>query len=171
MMGVELLPGMLCSNPLELRQIATRIFHNLDPDDSFFDDRNVRYALFRDYDGDSVTTTLRLEVYKCVIEHATNRALQSTQDKDVPTDTAGTAGSEQETEATSEHEGDEHGDGEDGAPNASKKYHWSPTDPLCGVCFETLLRNWFYAWWLDERESSRVKSAYLGSIVAISGMH
>jgi hypothetical protein len=38
------------------------------------------------------------------------------------------------------------------------EYKWSPDAVLCDLCFSTIFSELYYAWWLEERQTSRVES-------------
>jgi hypothetical protein len=45
-------------------------------------------------------------------------------------------------------------------PPTPKVYEWSPLDPLCFDCFRSIFVEFYYAWWVEERNSDRVEGTY-----------
>jgi hypothetical protein len=59
---------------------------------------------------------------------------------------------------------DKHQDQDDKTPKKPKEYRWSPHDLLCQQCFQPLLVQFYYDWWLDERQTNRIDRTYRESI-------
>jgi hypothetical protein len=121
---------MLASNPVEMRRVTRRVYGPT-------------------FQTGTISSATMLTVVTEIINHALVRAQQSL------------AGSSNQANNSSalELSDDESAESDEDEENSSRLrgYKWSPHDPLCSACFHQEFREFYYAWWLEERESDRVE--------------
>lgn len=121
-------------------------------------------------------STACYQVVKEIMQHATVRAEQSLAASRVNRSSShhlNLSDDEDEDEAeddtgasTSANTGSSSGNNQGGnsdkpkEPKKPKEYRWSPYDLLCQNCFQPLLVQFYYDWWLDERQTDRVDRTY-----------
>ena len=126
---VGFLPGNLGSNPVEMDRIHIRLYGDveLDSNGSVVED------------DDELTQRQRVAVLREILAHAEARELTRLENGESG---GGLALSDDEEEGEEE--------------EVPKDYKWRTDDPICRSCLLMEIRDLYYAWWLEERQTDRV---------------
>ncbi|KIM32710.1 hypothetical protein M408DRAFT_326456 [Serendipita vermifera MAFF 305830] len=129
---IENLPGHLGQNPIEFDRIVSRVHgsdsQSFDSSDDEDSERNKNFSVIRE-----------------ILAHAEAQARARLENNERQGDGLELSDDEEADESEAENE-------------TPKVYRWNLDDPLCEVCFTEEFRNVYYAWWLDERQTDRVKA-------------
>ncbi|PVF93416.1 hypothetical protein CPB86DRAFT_742648 [Serendipita vermifera] len=136
-------PGRLGHNPVEMKRFYRRVFGP---------QSTTRWPYYNDVGGYAKVQNL----VKDVFEHATTQANRSLMNEKVA-DQHELVLSDDEDEEMKDDSGAKKEEEPSSYQGREGDYRWSPLDVLCSACFNGVFSEKWYAWWLEERQSSRVE--------------
>jgi hypothetical protein len=135
-------PGRIGYNPVEMNRFYKRVFGS---------QATTQWPPHWDVSGREQIHAFVREVF----EHATRQATRSLMNEKIAEHEL--VLSDDEDEDTKDNSRQANPGAASSNENREGEYRWSPLDVLCSRCFQSVFSEKFYAWWLEERQSSRVE--------------